>query len=126
MSWKVTITSNEIINANPKLCTILSLSGETLFPPLIISINTNNILPPSKAGIGNKFIIPKLKLSIEISSIYTFIFPLIVSSEEATEPVIWLMPTGPTATGPENWGFELSLKIALTLLIDKVTNWETL
>ena len=53
-----------IKNANPIACTILSLLGGIRFPFLISSKNKNGILPPSNAGMGNKFNIPKFKLNM--------------------------------------------------------------
>ena len=38
-----------------------------IFLPAIVSINKKKILPPSRAGIGNKFITPKLSDKMAIS-----------------------------------------------------------
>ena len=54
------------INAqNPIIFIIASFSWSIFFPPLIHSMKSNNNLPPSNAGNGTKFIIPRFKLIIE-------------------------------------------------------------
>ena len=89
---------------NPKLCTILSFSGGTFLPPLKISISTNSILPPSSAGIGSKLIIPKLKLSIEISSAYTLILLFSVKYYIKPPKFHWEFNTGNCLTDISHLG----------------------
>ena len=52
---------NPIKTINPTECIIASLFGSNFFP-LIASIPNINNLPPSSAGIGSKFNIPRFKL----------------------------------------------------------------
>ena len=65
-----------------------SLFGSIFFP-LIASIPSISNLPPSSAGIGSKFNIPKFKL-ITAPIYIRFIIPILAASE-----TIPITPTGP-------------------------------
>ena len=52
---------------NPAICITPSIRGDTLFPPRTASITINASLPPSNAGIGSKFNMPKLILIRAVS-----------------------------------------------------------
>ena len=59
ISLYITNTINAINAANPIKCTIPSFSGAIRFF-LTASIKRNTRRPPSSAGIGSRFITPKL------------------------------------------------------------------
>ena len=79
---------NPIKTINPTECIIASLFGSNFFP-LIASIPNINNLPPSSAGIGSKFNIPRFKL-ITAAIYIRLIIPILAASE-----TIPITPTGP-------------------------------
>ena len=103
-------------------CTIPSFSLGTGLR-LIASIIRNTSRPPSRAGIGSRFITPKLALIITLQLMrfrITYSTPSLLLSV-TTLPIAETIPTGPETSFAETLPVKRSLKLLNTALIQYPT-----